>query len=165
VSEKINMTLWGDMGDQTLTRTRSVDIPPAPASGRVTTWRVGPDRDIGVEVVSGVAVTSVGPVDAAPIAVASEFVCHCYCPRRKPLVNRKNARRTRLQFVPVFPCDARLGIYHPVGKNLVPERQRVYQVCFLGPSGFYVHRVCSLLQQSHRPVYYRPPRSGLYMSM
>ncbi|KAI0254823.1 hypothetical protein BJV78DRAFT_1183144 [Lactifluus subvellereus] len=31
-------------------------------------------------------------------------------------------------------------------KNVVPERQRVYQ-------------------QSHKPIYYRPPRSGLYMSL
>ncbi|KAH9977665.1 hypothetical protein BGW80DRAFT_1283593 [Lactifluus volemus] len=31
-------------------------------------------------------------------------------------------------------------------KNFVPERQRLYQ-------------------QSHKPIYYRPPRSGLYMGL
>ena len=51
-------------------------------------------------------------------------------------------------------------------KNLVPERQKLYQVRlirWLLPV-FYIHWVC-LLQHSHKPIYYRPPRSRLYLGI
>jgi hypothetical protein len=51
------------------------------------------------------------------------------------------------------------------GKNIVPVRQREYQVGF-GLVGFFPCSSYSLVcpsQNSHKPIYYRPPRSRLYL--
>src|SRR6266403_1537638 len=69
------------------------------------------------------------------------------------------------QFVPasVHEYSQHSSLYS-AGKNLVLERQREYQVGLTLVFFPYSYSpVCSLLQNSHKPIYYRPPRSRLYL--
>jgi hypothetical protein len=136
----------------TLTRTRSADISYPYAGPRRPVYPSGiPRREL--------------PPCWSPRHCRGCFGLH-FLHRRPTHKSQTNARRAHLQFRRLrFWPRAYVRTYHPAGKNLVLERQKEYQVRVGFVSSIplvCIHWIC-LLQHSHKPIYYRPPRSRLYL--